>query len=37
MIVPWNRHSQMRLKRMTQLRVTPRLMMNFEASPQQSA
>jgi hypothetical protein len=35
-IVPRNCYPQMRLLRMTYLRVTPRLMMNLKASPQQS-
>jgi hypothetical protein len=35
-IVPRNRHSQMRLLRMSQLRVTARLMMNLKPAPQQS-
>jgi hypothetical protein len=36
-IVPRNRHSQMRLLRMYQLRMTPRLMMNLKSRSQQSA
>jgi len=35
--MPWNSHSQMRLLRMSQLRMTSRLVVNLKASPEQSA